>query len=134
MRTSPPNSAGQFDLLAYPAWNTGNLGMKVARHIGLRGYAPALRVVTKDQLARALHARTSESIVIWDSNLAARFERLWAQERRWRFFGKRVEMLMDDISREYGVKFGDDWSAGRHSTGEIILTLGPRPPKETRRR
>jgi hypothetical protein len=56
--------------------------------------------------------------------LAAPFERLlWAQERQWRFFEKFVAMLTDDITREYGVKFGKDWSVGRHTTGEIILTL-----------
>jgi len=87
------------------------------------GHKPALRVTTRDQLARALHAQTS-AILIWNSNLAARFERLlWAQERQWRFFGKFVAMLTDDIMREYGVKFGKDWSVGRHTTGEIILTL-----------
>jgi hypothetical protein len=87
------------------------------------GHTPALRVVTRNQLARALHARTSP-ILIWNSNLAARFERLrWAQERQWRFLGKLVDMLTDDISREYGVKFGKDCSVGWHTTGEIILTL-----------
>jgi hypothetical protein len=36
---------------------------------------------------------------------------------------QKAAMLTDDITREYGVKFGKDWSVGRHTTGEIILTL-----------
>jgi hypothetical protein len=82
---------------------------------------PPLRVLTRDQLARALHARTSP-MTIWDRKLAARFERLlWLQQRQWRLFAKLVDMLMEDISRDYGVKFGDDWIIGRHTNGEIIL-------------
>ena len=86
------------------------------------GHKPALRITTRTNWL-ALHAQTS-AILIWNSNLAARFERLlWAQERQWRFFGKFVAMLTDDITREYGVKVGKDWSVGRLTTGEIILTL-----------
>jgi hypothetical protein len=65
-------------------------------------------IVTRNQLAQALHAPISP-IPIWNSNLATRFERLlWAQEQQWRFFGKFVAMLTDDITREYGVKVGKD--------------------------
>jgi hypothetical protein len=33
-----------------------------------------------------------------------------------------LDVLTDDISREYGVNFGQDWSVGRQTTGEIVLT------------
>jgi len=85
---------------------------------------PGLRVVTRDQLAQALHARTSP-IIVWNSNLAAPFARLlWVKKLRWRFFAKLADMLIDDISHAYGVKFGDGRSVDRHTDGEIILTLG----------
>jgi hypothetical protein len=46
------------------------------------GHRAALRVVTRNQLARALRAPTSP-ILIWNSSLAVRFERLlWVQERQ----------------------------------------------------
>jgi hypothetical protein len=98
--------------------------VNVPVHMSLTGHTPALRVVTRDQLAQALHAKTSP-IVIWDSNLAAPFARLlWVKKLRWRFFAKLADMLIDDISHAYGVKFGDGWSVDRHTDGEIILTLG----------
>jgi hypothetical protein len=91
------------------------------------GHRAALRVVTRNQLARALRAPTSP-ILIWNSSLAVRFERLlWVQERQWRLFGTLLDVLTDDISREYGVNFGQDWSVGRHTTGEIVLTLERSP-------
>jgi hypothetical protein len=58
--------------------------MNIAMRISLTGRnTPALRVVTRDQLAQALHAKTSP-IIIWNSNLAAPFARLlWVQKLRW---------------------------------------------------
>jgi hypothetical protein len=93
-------------------------------------HTPALRVVTREQLAQALHTRTSP-IIIWNSNLAAPFARLlWVQKLRWRVFAKLADMLLYDISHAYGVRFGDDWSVDRHTDGEIILTLGAAPHME----
>jgi hypothetical protein len=95
--------------------------VNVAMHMSPTGHTPALRVVTRDQLAQALHAKKSP-IVIWDSNLAAPFARLlWVQKFQWWVFAKLADMLIDDISHEYGVKFGDDWIINRHTDGEIIL-------------
>jgi hypothetical protein len=85
------------------------------------GQGPALRVITKDQLARALHARTSH-IIIWDIELARPFARLlWAERRQYHAF---VDFLTDSMSREYGVKFGSEWKVGLHIAGQIILTPG----------
>jgi hypothetical protein len=95
-------------------------------HMSLQATVPALRVITKDQLARALHARTSH-IIIWDIELARPFARvLWAERRQYLAF---VDFLTDRISREYGVKLGTERKVGRHLGGEIILTRGD--PKVT---
>jgi len=84
-------------------------------------HGPVLRVITKDQLARALHARTSH-IIIWEIELARPFARLlWAERRQYFAF---VDFLTDSISREYGVNFGSEWKVGHHLGGEIILTRG----------
>jgi hypothetical protein len=86
------------------------------------GDAPAFRVMTLNQLARALQARTSH-IIIWDTHLARPFARLlWA-----RWFPALADLLTGSISREYGVKFGSEWKIARHIDGEIILTLDWRP-------
>jgi hypothetical protein len=108
--------------------------MNIAMRISLTGRnTPALRVVTRDQLAQALHAKTSP-IIIWNSNLAAPFARLLrVQKLQWRVFAKLADMLIDDISHAYGVKIGDDWSVDRHTDGEIIL-LHVAVFKGTRRR
>jgi len=91
-------------------------------HIVVVGDAPAFRVMTLDQLARALQERAPHISLSGTPTWRVRSRLLWA-----RWFPALADLLTGSISREYGVKFGSEWKIARHIDGEIILTLDWRP-------